>query len=98
MSSERGCAWGDDGDGCQAQRWNAAPGEAMLVFHLGVMAKRLNDKGNGMESQVYRPADSSPDARYYIPANDDLDDTDAWQDYAHDEPPDRKCIEAHHTP
>ena len=34
-----------------------------------------------MESQVFMPADYSPDVSYYMPADEPEDDRDPWQDY-----------------
>ncbi len=60
------------------------------VFHLRVMAKRFNDKGDSMESQVFSATTYSLRTQDLIPPDDaDDDDTvDAWAEY---------CSEARHV-
>jgi hypothetical protein len=37
-----------------------------------------------MESQVFMPADYSPDANYYVPADEPEDEHDGWHDYCYE--------------
>jgi hypothetical protein len=46
--------------------------------------ERFNCKGESMQSQQFSPADYSPDASYYMPADELEDKHDGWQDYCYE--------------
>jgi hypothetical protein len=52
------------------------------------LTKHLNYEGESMQSQQFSPVAYSPDASYYIPADEIEGDRDPWQDY---------CAEAAHV-
>jgi hypothetical protein len=62
---------------------NVKAGGAMHQAMFGVN-ERFNCKGESMQSQQFSPAEYSPDANYYVPADELEDEHDGWQDYCYE--------------